>query len=136
MRGKLEIVVLFGLGLFFFYAGAVKLVDVATFMQSVEQYRLIDGFLAWGVALWVPWVECLAALGLWIKSLRRGSLWILTGLLVVFEIILLSALVRGLDISCGCLGSGSESSVLFAFGRNIVLLIIVIGLLALTPRTK
>lgn len=136
MKRKLEWGLLLALGLFFFYAGAVKLTDVAAFTEAVEQYRLVDGFLAWGVALWVPWVECLASVGLWIKGLRRGSLWVLAGLLIVFEGALLSSLVRGLDISCGCLGSGIESSVVFALVRNLLLFATVVGLMLLQPRNR
>ena len=135
MKAVVERVLLFLLGAFFLYAGAVKLWDVAAFTQSIEQYRLVTGSTAWVLALWIPWAECLAGTALWIKGLRVGSLWILAALLLVFEGILLTALLRGLDISCGCLGSGGEGGVLLAFLRNVLLLAMVFGLLFFRPRS-
>jgi hypothetical protein len=135
MKMFLEPLIRLFLGGFFLYAGAIKLWDVATFTQAVEQYRLVTGALAWAVALWIPWIECLAGIGLWVKPFRTGSLWILAGLLLVFEGILLTALARGLDISCGCLGSGGESGILLAFIRNLVLMALVLGLMFMRPRS-
>jgi hypothetical protein len=108
--------------LFFLYAGISKILDPAAFSLAIERYQLVGPTLSWGVALWLPWLECLAVLCLWIRNWRQAGLVILIGMVLVFQIALLSALIRGLDISCGCFGSGLESGVLFAFIRNFFLL--------------
>lgn len=118
----MEWVLLAGLSLFFLYAGGSKLVDTQAFAESIGQYRLVTGMPAWWGALYLPWIECLAALFLWIRPWRAAALWILAGLILVFQGALLSALIRGLDISCGCFGKGTDSSVLLSFMRNLILL--------------
>jgi hypothetical protein len=135
MKAVAECVIRLFLGAFFLYAGAIKLWDVGAFTQAIEQYRLVSGVWAWGLALWIPWIECLAGVGLLVKPVRTGSLWVIAGLLLAFEGVLLTALFRGLDISCGCLGSGGESGILFAFTRNLVLIGLVFGMMYMRPRS-
>ena len=135
MKAVAESVIRLFLGAFFLYAGAIKLWDVGAFTQAVEQYRLVSGPWAWGLALWIPWIECLAGIGLFVKPVRLGSLWVIAGLLITFEGALLTALIRGLDISCGCLGSGGGGGILFAFTRNLVLIGVVFGLMYMRPRS-
>ena len=53
----------------------------------------------------------------------------LLGLLAFFEIVLFSALLRGLDIECGCLGTNVSSSLSFAIIRNGVLITFLILLI-------
>ena len=110
------------ISLFFLFAGISKILDPAAFSIAIEQYQLVGGTLSWIVALWLPWLECLAAVGIWRRDWRLASVLVLAGMLVVFEVALLSAIIRGLDISCGCFGSGTESGTLFSFIRNIFLL--------------
>lgn len=123
------------ISLFFVYTGVSKLVDPAAFSIAIERYQLVGATLSWGVALWLPWLECLAAASLWVRSWRSAGLLVLFGLVVVFQIALFSALLRGLDISCGCYGSGTESGVLFSFIRNFFLLGGLIYMAVKPPRT-
>ena len=117
------------ISVFFLFAGISKILDAGAFSIAIEQYQLVGGALSWGIALWLPWVECLSAVGIWRKEWRVSSAIVLSGMLVVFQVALLSAMVRGLDISCGCFGSGTETGTLFSFARNFVLLA---GVLILT----
>jgi uncharacterized membrane protein YphA (DoxX/SURF4 family) len=110
------------LGLFFLYAGGSKLLDVPAFTRAIEAYQVVGFPFSYYAALGVPWLECVAAVGMWLPRWRHAGLLILFGLLVLFQGILLAALVRGLDISCGCLGGGLDSSVSWALVRNCVLL--------------
>ena len=59
----------------------------------------------------LPWLELcsgvLLVTGLWL----RASAGIATALFGVFTLAVLSALLRGLDISCGCFGTSSPLSV-------------------------
>lgn len=115
-----------GMSLFFLFAGGSKLWDVHGFTRSVEQYRLVSGNWAWYGALFVPWLECVLAIALWFPLWRKAALLQLGLLLLVFQGILGSALARGLDISCGCLGNGLDGGLLFALARNFVLLFFVV----------
>ena len=123
-----------GLSVFFLYAGASKLVDVAAFSVAIEQYRIVAQPFSWALALWLPWIECLAAIILWVPSWKKAALTILLVLLLVFEAARLGAYFRGLDISCGCLGGILETGVVVAFFRNLGLLMVTLFLLC-PPRS-
>jgi len=117
--------ILAGLSVFFLFAGGSKLLDIPAFTQSVAQYRLVSGQWAWFAALFFPWLEVILALALWVPALRKAALLQLGGLLLVFQGILVSALIRGLDISCGCLGNSLDGGLFFALARNCLLLFVV-----------
>jgi uncharacterized membrane protein YphA (DoxX/SURF4 family) len=58
----------------------------------------------------LPWLEFYCGLFLIIGIFRQASAAILSTLLLLFIFILFSALIRGLDIECGCFGSGANVS--------------------------
>lgn len=110
------------LGLLFLVPGLLKLADPAEFARAIARYHLVDGPLVAVAAYWIPWMEILGAAGLWLARWRRSGAWFLLGLVVVFELALGSAFIRGLDIDCGCWGTNASGSVSFAFMRNLFLL--------------
>jgi len=109
------------LGAVFVYAGLLKVVDPGAFLQSILNYQLIDGDLAWGVALFLPWLEIAAGIALILPPMRRGALLVLLFMLLVFQGGLASAWARGLDIECGCFGETGTTATM-AFFRNGFLL--------------
>ena len=91
----------------FLYSGGVKLIDVEGFAASMYGYQLLPPALIVPLAYGLPWLEVWSALVLWLAPpFRRAGWWMITGMLVVFTIAKISAVSRGLDISCGCTGSG------------------------------
>jgi len=97
------------LGGLFVYAGVLKVLDPAQFLVDIESYRLLPYVAAVAATFYLPWLEILCGAGLWNHRTRPGALWILIALTVVFAVLITSAWVRGLDISCGCFGV-SESN--------------------------
>jgi hypothetical protein len=122
MRRWLDPLLLAVLSLFFMYAGVVKLLEPVAFARDIQAYQITGPLLSGVAALWIPWIEWLAALLAWPRGWRTAALSLLGVLLLVFQVALLSVLVRGLDISCGCLGAGLETGALLALLRNFVLL--------------
>ena len=74
------------------------------------------------MAIVLPWVELLAAVllarGLWLKEM----VWLLGGLSVVYEVAATSALIRGINITCGCFGENYQGSAWSVAGINAALL--------------
>ncbi|HKJ90771.1 MAG TPA: MauE/DoxX family redox-associated membrane protein [Oceanipulchritudo sp.] len=126
MKIGLERLLLAILSLFFLYAGGSKLVDPHAFSLAIERYHLVDGLAAHLLAFWLPWVECVAALFLWPRRWRLAAAAVLGGLMLVFQVALTMAFVRGLDIDCGCLGEGLEMSVTGALLRNFFILLLLL----------
>jgi hypothetical protein len=77
------------------------------------------------IAVALPVLEILAAAGLLFDV--RGSLGLVTGLLVFFMAVVSYGIWMGLDIDCGCFGPGdlegeAYSGLRPAFHRNLVLI--------------
>lgn len=90
------------LGIIFIWASWQKILDPEAFSRIVANYRLLPAIFVPPVSLFLPWLE--AACGLMLVSgyLVRGSLLIVDSLLVVFLLIFVINIFRGVDISCGC----------------------------------
>ena len=93
----------------FLYAGVSKISDPADFARAIELYRIVPRAPALIVALYLPWLEIGCAFAIFIRSLRAGALAILALCSAAFTGFIASALVRGLDISCGCFGAGGST---------------------------
>lgn len=90
------------LGAVFIVASLDKIQNPENFATNIANYRLLPYQLINLTAIVLPWLEIitgtLLVLGLWIRSAA-----ILTcGMLVLFIFAISQALVRDLDISCGC----------------------------------
>jgi uncharacterized membrane protein YphA (DoxX/SURF4 family) len=90
------------LGAVFIVASIDKIQDPEAFATTIANYRLLPYKTINGVAIVLPWLEIicgtLLVLGVWV----RANTMIAGGLLVAFSIAISQALLRGLDISCGC----------------------------------
>jgi hypothetical protein len=93
------------LALIFALAAIPKILDPFAFSEAIDNYRLTPHFLSASLALYLPWFELTLAVALLFRSYRAAALALSSGLLAVFSLSVLSALVRGLDISCGCFGT-------------------------------
>ena len=136
MRNFIKWIFLLILAGFFLVAGFLKVIDPVEFMRAILRYQLFPPVLAWIAALWVPWLEIAAALGLLLRSWRQAAAGLIILLLVAFEVLLGSAAYRGLNIDCGCLGTGAESSIQMALLRNLGLLLAAIILIILERQRK
>jgi uncharacterized membrane protein YphA (DoxX/SURF4 family) len=90
------------LGAVFIAASLDKIQNPEAFATTIANYRLLPYTVINGIAIVLPWLEVvtgtLLVLGVWI----RASTTIVWALLLTFSIAITQALVRGLDISCGC----------------------------------
>ena len=92
----------------FVYAGAVKIVDPVEFARDIDNYKMLPWSAGVGLALYLPWLEILCGLALITRVLYRGSVFIVTGLMILFIVASIVAKARGLDVSCGCFGHASK----------------------------
>lgn len=104
-------------------AGGLKLVDPARFAAEIAGFRLVEGGLAGGLAVYLPWLEVAVAVGL-VFGQTRGAARVLAGVLLAgFSLVLASAWLRGLDVRCGCFGGADPGALAAGLGRNAVLLL-------------
>lgn len=98
------------LGALLLVAGLMKVGEPEVFARSIENYRLLGPQLSGLSALCVPWLEILLGFCLIAGFVTRPSSLLAGGLSVGFGIFVISALVRGLDIDCGCFTGESRVS--------------------------
>jgi len=90
------------LGGIFIYAGGIKLLEPKIFAFLIEAYGIIPEELLIPVAVGLPLLEVIAGFGLLFDI--RGSLGLITGLLVLFMVVIGYGIWLGLDVDCGCFG--------------------------------
>jgi uncharacterized membrane protein len=121
----------------FIFAGGVKVADPNAFAEEIMRYQLVPWPIAVALALWLPFLEMAAGVGLLIPALRAGALVIVTALLITFTAALLSAWQRGLNIDCGCFGPAlGHQTVIQGLERDGFLLAMLAGIWAHRARRR
>jgi uncharacterized membrane protein YphA (DoxX/SURF4 family) len=95
----------------FLEAAWPKLQHPATFALSIATYQILPLSLVNLMALVLPWLELLAAVGLLLGLLTRASALCVIGMCLLF----IGAIVIAIDkqivmTSCGCFAPGAEST--------------------------
>ena len=90
------------LGGVFIFAAIGKIINPTEFAEDIDNYRFLPYMFVVLLSIALPWIELLCGiLLLWGKWLK-GSSFILIVLNIVFIIAISSAMIRGLNIDCGC----------------------------------
>ncbi len=116
------------LGVVFIYASLEKIQNPEGFAEVIYNYRMVPESLINIMAIVLPWLELICGVLIIVGVFVRGSALLIGAMLAVFIVALSSAILRGLDISCGCftLEGGRDIA-----GRTLVedvLLMICVGL--------
>ena len=109
------------LGALFIWAAVSKLPDMAAFAQDVANYRVIPAALVPLLAAAVVGIELLAGIALVTGVMERSAAAVLAVLLGAFTVLLTQALLRGIDLRCGCFG-GDERASWWTVLRDLVML--------------
>ncbi|MFZ3121875.1 MAG: MauE/DoxX family redox-associated membrane protein [Thermodesulfovibrionales bacterium] len=92
------------LGLIFLFAGLAKISDPVRFMLTLREFGLFPETVIPFLTLYLPWLEFVLGLFLMIGLLYRPSAFLLACLNTLFGIAILTVIVRGMEIDCGCFG--------------------------------
>ncbi|NBV85122.1 MAG: DoxX family protein [Verrucomicrobia bacterium] len=113
----------------FIVAAFLKLRDYDLTLIAIYQYDLMSWENAGRLAAALPWLEMAGGVGLWIPRLRLGGATLCAGLSAMFIAALASAVIRGLDVNCGCFGTADlHVTALKRLGEDLVLLLLCLGL--------
>jgi len=124
-------------GATFLYASLDKIADPAGFARAIFHYRLLPTTLLHPFALLLPWLEAVAGVALLAGLLRRGAALLAAGMTVVFLGAIAAALMRGLDISCGCFHTeGGHAVGIGLLWRDLLLLAVCLAPLGLGDRDR
>lgn len=127
----MELAIRLAIGFLFIYASLDKVFHPEKFALVIYNYRVLPYELVNLVAILVPWLEIAIGvtliLGIWLET----AAFLLSALTFGFTILLISAIVRGLNIECGCF-SLSETGSLVSWRRVMEdILILACGLFIL-----
>ena len=116
------------LGCVFVYASFDKIAHPADFARIIYNYHFLPTSAINLFAVILPWIELMSGMAL-ILGLFVESAALLIGILLgIFIVALSSAVIRGLDISCGCFSTASSSDkvVWDTIIRDLIMLMLVV----------
>lgn len=99
------------LGVVFVIAGMEKISGPNAFAKAIYDYRIFPEVLVNFLAVVIPWIEVVSGLLLVFGILARENAAIISFLLVMFSMLVVISISRGLNIECGCFGTASGSRV-------------------------
>ncbi len=110
-------------GALFIYTSLWHSLHGEKFLQSIKDYQIISGpIVAWSGFLFIA-LEAGIGIALVFGFFVRQAAIVAAALLAVFTGVIVSAIVRGLDIACGC-GLGDTQVGWFDVVRDVLLMAI------------
>jgi uncharacterized membrane protein YphA (DoxX/SURF4 family) len=106
---RLSFVLRMLVGMTLVLASVDKLFDARGFADAVAAYELVPRILVNLVAIALPWLELLTGVALLTGFGARAAGLVATLLATVYAVAVVSALARGMEISCGCFGDGGAA---------------------------
>lgn len=121
------------LGFVFVFAAIDKILDPYTFAADIRNYQILPDMFSNILALVLPWIELFCGVFILAGVYARTSVLMIAAMLVVFIFAISLAMIRGLDIDCGCYHSmGSSTKIGFAKLIEDFVYLIMTGYLFLT----
>ena len=90
------------LGSVFLWASFDKIIDPSSFAKNISNYHVVPFGLENTVAIILPWLEFFIGTGMILGIMVNGSIIISSSLLILFNILIAQAILRGFNIECGC----------------------------------
>ncbi|HEU4930286.1 MAG TPA: MauE/DoxX family redox-associated membrane protein [Candidatus Krumholzibacteria bacterium] len=120
---ELNLILRLFLGGMFVYAAWDKVLEPSSFAMAVRGYKIIPFSLSNLFALCVSWAELVAGIMLILGVFPRKAAGAIAILLVMFIVAIITTLVRGMVVDCGCFGKeGGSSTSWLLIVRNLLLL--------------
>ncbi|MFH0733673.1 MAG: MauE/DoxX family redox-associated membrane protein [bacterium] len=115
----------FFIGFIFIYSGIEKIATPAVFSDAILNYKILNLVLSNIVAITLPWFELLVGVLIMFNINVKENIVFILLLLLVFNVLISSAMIRGLNIDCGCFGSSRGVKVgLLKLAENFGLLLV------------
>ena len=90
------------LGTVFLWASFDKILDPGSFAKNISNYHVLPFGLENIIAIFLPWLEFFIGTGMILGIMVDGSIIISSFLLLLFNILIAQAIMRGFNIECGC----------------------------------
>ena len=107
----------------FIYASMYKINYPGEFAETIASYQLVPFWAVNLLALVMPWVELVSGILMVLGVRIKSAAAMIGGMLVMFSLVILVTLLRGIPIGCGCFTSVEEPLGWGTLGRDLVWLI-------------
>ena len=97
------------LGIIFIYASYDKILDPAGFSKNIHNFHVTPIAVENLAALIIPWLELIIGVFLIFGLFLEGTTSIIIALLVFFILVLSQAVLRGIDVHCGCFKTDADA---------------------------
>ena len=104
MAGSISLIFRILIGWIFLLAGLAKISDPVRFLLTLREFQLVPGMIERFLAVYLPWLEFILGLFIILGILHRTSALFLGFLNGVFTLAILSVIIRGIEVDCGCFG--------------------------------
>ena len=99
------------IALVFIIASIEKIADPFDFANDIKNYDILSNFLINITAIILPWVELFVGLMILLGIKIKANSILVIIMLLIFNIAVFSAWMRGLNIDCGCYGDVAHQTV-------------------------
>ena len=113
-----------GLGIMFLISSIAKIRMPHDFLGSVYDFEIVGPKLGILIATVLPWLELFVGTCLIGGVFISGALLLSAVMAIMFVIVISSAVVKGLNISCGCFGSSQSLLDYFTILRSVAIFIV------------
>lgn len=120
----------------FIFAAVLKIWDPSEFAINVRAYRFLPWWGVHPVALIIPWLEILMVVALLLRRWWAAGAAVTFGVTLAYCILHVSAIARGLDVSCSCFGALRVLTPLQMLALNIAILVCIVALVIIQRRLR
>jgi uncharacterized membrane protein YphA (DoxX/SURF4 family) len=99
-----------GIGAIFIFASYDKILNPGEFAKAISNYQILPLAILHLTAIILPWLELVCGVALIINRYPRAANLLVGLMTIVFTTAIISAMVRGLDINCGCFSVVNDES--------------------------
>lgn len=86
----------------FIGAALPKIAHPHEFALAISRYQIVPYWIVNIMAMTLPWIELVAGVALVLPGRRAPSAFVIASLMAVFTVAVFLAVIRGIDITCGC----------------------------------
>jgi len=111
------------LAFLFILSALQKFKSLETFALSVDAYQIFPAFLVNLITIIIPWLELFIGTGLLFKYKLQSNLISYLFMMISFTILVFIAMIKGLDIDCGCFGESSTKVGVQKVAENMIIVL-------------
>lgn len=89
-------------GLMFIIVGVAKVANGAEFAEEIRNYQILPNFILNISAISVAWIELIAGILILFGIETKANALIILSMLIIFTTAVGIAMIKGLNINCGC----------------------------------